>query len=164
MSLSIARKDPTLRLSRLASVATALSALLVGSPTALASEAAAGAAPPPLAVIASGNGTVEGGVSCPAYQYCSFNVKDGTTFTVEAHRESGWVFAGWLGGCSGTSSSCTFTVHAPMVVTARFAEAKQPLVVAVDGPGAVVSEPAGVSCPPACDVTFDYALRVRLIA
>lgn len=74
-----------------------------------------------LAVSKAGNGTVAStpsGVNCGTA--CSFNFVAGTPVTLKATPDSGYVFAGWSGGCTGTAD-CTITLSSNTTVVANFA-------------------------------------------
>ena len=69
----------------------------------------------------TGAGTVistPSGINCGAT--CSANYSSGTTVTLTATPNSGYVFNRWEGACTGKSSACTVTVDAQKSVTARF--------------------------------------------
>jgi hypothetical protein len=52
---------------------------------------------------------------------CSFAFSPGTVVTLTATPMSGYVLGSWSGGgCSGTASTCTVTMNAPVTVTANF--------------------------------------------
>jgi uncharacterized repeat protein (TIGR02543 family) len=76
-----------------------------------------------LSVAKSGSGTVissPGGINCGSA--CSANYASGTSVTLTASPASGYSFAGWSGGCSGTSTSCTVSMTAARSVTASFSQ------------------------------------------
>lgn len=58
------------------------------------------------------------GISCGTD--CAEPFDFGTTVTLTASATPPSVFAGWGGGCSGMSSSCTLTMDADRAVTAKF--------------------------------------------
>jgi hypothetical protein len=101
----------------------------------------------------SGSGSVSdgGGLTCPTT--CSLSYGDGSMLTLTATAGSGSSFTGWSGGgCSGTST-CDVTMDQARAVTATFA-AGDPVNLTLQkaggGSGTVTSQPAGVSCGPAC--------------
>ncbi|MCX7110794.1 MAG: hypothetical protein NTX45_11830 [Proteobacteria bacterium] len=53
---------------------------------------------------------------------CQFNFTVNTSVTLVAKSSVNSVFTGWGGACSGTISSCTFTLNADKTVTANFAK------------------------------------------
>ena len=78
----------------------------------------------------SGSGTVTsdtGGVSCGVS--CSAKYTTGATVTLTAAANSGSVFSGWTGACTGTGS-CTVTMNAGKSVTASFTSFSIPGLVA----------------------------------
>jgi hypothetical protein len=82
--------------------------------------------PPPaqvhLRVSASGRGTVTGaGLSCgEGASTCDALVTSGSAVTLTATGGTGARFMGWGGPCSGTASTCGFTVQSDTDVTAEF--------------------------------------------
>ncbi|MBI5893458.1 MAG: hypothetical protein HZB79_07395 [Deltaproteobacteria bacterium] len=77
---------------------------------------------PELAVVKSGAGTgvvvsSPVGINCGAD--CSEAYAVGTVVTITAAPDSGSIFAGWSGACSGTGT-CTITMDANKSVTAAF--------------------------------------------
>jgi len=75
-----------------------------------------------LSVISAGNGsgTVSSnptGVNCPTS--CSAIFPTGSSVTLTASSDSGYVFSGWSGPCSGTSA-CAITMNGAEFVTATF--------------------------------------------
>ena len=73
--------------------------------------------------IGTGSGTVISspeGINCGAD--CTENYDHGTVVTLTAVPESGSLFAGWSGACSGTSPTVQVTVDGAKTCTARFDE------------------------------------------
>ena len=81
----------------------------------------------------TGSGTVTssaGGFSCTSGGTCTAAVCSagtctapiaaGTSITLTAAPASGYTFSGWSGACTGTSTTCTWTVAASANVTATF--------------------------------------------
>ena len=56
---------------------------------------------------------------------CTAAVDDGTTATLRATPSRGFRFAGWSGGCTGKSATCTLTVTGSQVVKATFKAKKK---------------------------------------
>jgi uncharacterized repeat protein (TIGR02543 family) len=74
-----------------------------------------------LTVAKTGAGTVSSsptGINCGAD--CTENYTDGSKVTLTATPVSGATFLGWLGNCTGTSSTCSVTMTTAQNVTARF--------------------------------------------
>ena len=78
-------------------------------------------------------GSVPAGIACGAT--CSAPFARQGSLTLDAVPDSGSVFAGWLGPCTGRGA-CAFTPTANTTVTAAFAPAGTSLSVDVDGNGA----------------------------
>jgi uncharacterized repeat protein (TIGR02543 family) len=77
----------------------------------------------PLAVTVVSAGTVNsssGGIICPSS--CLANYATGTTVTLTETPNSGYVFIGWSGACTGTGT-CSVTMDAAESVTATFQNA-----------------------------------------
>jgi uncharacterized repeat protein (TIGR02543 family) len=83
--------------------------------------------------------------------------------TLTATPSSGYVFSGWTGDCSGTST-CSLTMSANHNVTATFAVQTFTLSVTNAGNGSVSSNPAGISCGSTCSDAFASGTPVTLTA
>lgn len=93
-----------------------------------------------------GAGTITstpGGIFCGTA--CNGIFTEGTTLSLTAKPETGYVFSGWSGDCKGTNESCTLSVSSPMAITATFTELPKYLMnikkpiggILVDGRGLV---------------------------
>src|SRR5690349_10408253 len=86
------------------------------------------------------------GIDCPAA--CSDTFTDHVTLYAQA--DSGAMFVGWSGACSGSDPSCALGLSSDQSATAMFAPAgNQTLTVSVDGPGSVhatMLDCPGTSC------------------
>ena len=104
------------------------------------------------------------GLSCG--NTCSAAVPVGTTVTLQASPDTGALFGGWSGGCTGGEPSCTVTVNADLAIGARFDLPPVTVTVMVRGNagGLVVSSPAGVMCPSACTASFPAGTSITLTA
>jgi hypothetical protein len=86
---------------------------------------------------------------------CTHTYATATTVTLEAAQNSDSVFAGWSGGCSGMTNTCTVSVDMAVQVTARFDKKKFTLTLlkanngADTGKGNVTS--TQLSCGPTCN-------------
>jgi Divergent InlB B-repeat domain len=116
-----------------------------------------------LNVAVQGSGGVSGwNISCPST--CQASLAQGSQVELYATPATNFRFVGWSGGgCSG-QGICTVTLNAPTTVTATFAQITQQLNVDVDGSGKVVSTPAEINCPGACQGPFAQGSRVTLAA
>ncbi len=76
----------------------------------------------PLSVTRSGTGgrvsSAPSGIDCGAD--CSEIYAEGTTVTLTAAVDAGWLFSGWGGACSGTASTCVVTLSQARTVSATF--------------------------------------------
>jgi hypothetical protein len=104
-----------------------------------------------------GSGAVTDGihaVDCGAA--CSATVVVGERVSLSAVPAARSVFKGWSGACSGSNTTCTFTVRDNTEVKATFALARALLRVTKSGPGRglIVSTPAGIACGPRCSASF----------
>ena len=96
---------------------------------------------------------------------CDLYYLPGTAVTATAAAAAGSTFLGWSAhGCAGTSA-CAITLSRDSTsLVARFT----PLEVRVDRggdrTGSIVSEPAGIACPPTCQAPFPYGTQVTLVA
>jgi len=71
--------------------------------------------------IGSGVGIISSspsGIDCG--NNCSAGFSSGSTVTLTANPDSGYVFGGWSGACSGSSTTCTVTMNTSKTVTAQF--------------------------------------------
>lgn len=127
-------------------------------------------APPPqftVTVNKIGNGTVAStpaGINCGVA--CSAQFSGGTPVTLTATPDSGFVFAGWSGSCSGTGT-CLIATNATVTATFNVAP-PTPFTVTVNkngtGAGTVMSSPAGINCGGTCDAQFNQGTSVTLTA
>jgi hypothetical protein len=75
-----------------------------------------------LNVSISGNGDVtstDGNIDCPDGA-CVYTYTDGDAVTLEAEADTGNIFTGWSGDCSGTGATCSLTMDAAKAATATF--------------------------------------------
>lgn len=80
------------------------------------------------------------GINCGAS--CEYSYSAGTTITLTAVPDQGQAFTGWSGDCSGTSTTCTVTLSAARVTTARFSAASAPQAQAPVAPPVSAPAPA----------------------
>jgi len=114
----------------------------------------------------NGSGTVTSdpaGIDCGAV--CSSPFPTGSSVTLTATADSGSVFAGWSGACSGKQHACTVTMDGARSATASFAP-REMLKVSKsgDGRGKITSSPAGVRCGSSCTFGFAQGTFVTLTA
>lgn len=126
----------------------------------------------------SGGGTVDGSdkrIACG--NKCSLPYPAGSAVTLVARPDSGSVFAGWAGACTGTALTCTVLVQGANTATATFntqrsgggaaltPPASSPVLsVSLGKPGTVVSNPAGINCGNVCAAAFPANTVVTLTA
>ena len=96
---------------------------------------------------------------------CSKAYESGTSVTLTAFADSGSVFTGWVGGCSGTGD-CTITIDANKSVTANFNKATYTFTVTTSGTGSgnVTSSSAGINCGSDCSKAYESGTSVTLTA
>jgi uncharacterized repeat protein (TIGR02543 family) len=86
---------------------------------------------------------------------CAGDFPQGQAVTLTATPDTKSNFAGWAGGCAGTTPTCTLTVGtADATVTATFTPKPATLTVRHVGPGTITSSPAGISCGTKCRSSF----------
>jgi Zn-dependent metalloprotease len=113
----------------------------------------------------SGSGTVVShpdGIDCGLACESSFHIG---WVNLSATPETGSVFAGWGGDCSGSGgSSCRLRLTEDTVVPAQFdpAGTTYTLSVATAGPGTVTTSPAGIDCGGDCEETYPSGTTVDL--
>jgi hypothetical protein len=120
--------------------------------------------------IGSATGTITSdlaGITCGSNgTACSASYASGSTVTLTATPDSGIVFVGWIGACSGTGS-CLLNMTSDKQVRAVFGS--NPVlnvsVSSVDsGAGTVTSSPAGINCGSSCSQQFNPETEVALTA
>jgi Divergent InlB B-repeat domain len=121
-----------------------------------------------LAVSKTGTGSgkvtsTPAGINCGST--CSHQFASGTPVTLSATADSGSVFTGWSGDCSGLGS-CSVTMDAGHSVTANFDLTPKTLIAskAGTGSGKVTSTPAGIDCGSTCSHQFASGQAVTLSA
>ena len=128
--------------------------------------------PPPITVTVNKNGTGAGTVtSNPTGINCGGDCTDtylgGTTVTLTPRATAGSIFAGWSGGCTGTSLC---QVASTVTVTATFNVLPPPGSFTVTvlkggtGTGKVVSAQTGIDCGATCSFNFFNNTTVTLTA
>jgi hypothetical protein len=115
----------------------------------------------------SGSGPVTSspaGITCGSS--CSADFSAGSNVTLTATANSGSVFAGWSGACTGTSPTCVVGMNDAKNVTATYNKAGYALTVAKGGTGSgpVTSSPAGIVCGSSCSANFAPGSSVTLTA
>lgn len=118
-----------------------------------------------LTISKSGSGTVSGtGIDCGTS--CSATFDYGTSLSLTATPASGYLFSGWSGGCSGSTSPCSVVLNQDQSVTASFVPqpSSYPVTVSVTGSGTVTSSPKGISCGRSCSAQFKTGTKVTLTA
>ncbi|MEM1081492.1 MAG: hypothetical protein AAGH65_07905 [Pseudomonadota bacterium] len=119
-------------------------------------------------LVGTGSGSLSsspGGINCPGVCTASYPVDSVVTLTPTA--DSGSVFAGWSGDCSGMGA-CSVTLDQMRSVTATFNLQPVTLNVLLDTPGGaagtVVSDPAGINCPGDCQQSYPPGSSITLTA
>lgn len=91
----------------------------------------------PVTVVRMGSGSVTStpaGFSCG--DQCGTQLAVGTQINLTATPESGFLFSGWGGACSGTDPVCSITVDRALSITAAFTRVEMhPLTVIRSGSG-----------------------------
>jgi List-Bact-rpt repeat protein len=124
-----------------------------------------------LSLAVGGPGTVAStpqGISCGKDDdRCSAEFPAGTTVTLTPTPASGGIFGIWTGPCAGAAQGpCTLAVDGDVQVMAAFRhtdpDPDQPLLTVIPQGVKVTSEPAGINCPPTCQVEFPSGTLVTL--
>jgi Tol biopolymer transport system component len=123
-----------------------------------------------LEVIVDGDGvgTVSSnpaGIDCAELDVeCFAEFDEGTVVTLTATPGPNTVFAGWSEACTGTQATCVVTMTEFRSVIANFDSLVLEVAVEGDGPGTVVSSPAGIDCESDCTESFLAGTAVTLTA
>ena len=98
---------------------------------------------------------------------CTEMVDSGSVLTLTATPDSGYVFGGWSGACTGSESSCLVTVNDDVGVTATFGLART-LTVTAPSNGMVTGTDSGgeqvIACGSDCSATIFDGSAVTLVA
>lgn len=89
----------------------------------------------------------------------------GTTVTATATAAPGSTFLGWSAhGCAGTGP-CSLTLSRDSsTLVGRFTPLEVRVLPGEYDSGSIVSEPAGIACPPTCTASFPFGSQVTLVA
>ncbi|GEM_PF-3030713 len=121
----------------------------------------------PLTITKSGYlGTVSSsptGINCGTT--CSYVFQIGSHVTLTATPAAGYVFKGWSGDCTGTTTTCTVSTTEAKSVIATFEMKTYPLTITKSANlGSVSSSPAGINCGSVCNYSFPTNNNVTLTA
>src|SRR5438105_5877144 len=112
----------------------------------------------PLTLAVSGHGTLTAtvsGAALPCNNGCSnIALDNGANISVVPQPDPGFKLSAWSGACTG-SGICGFTLGQASTVTATFAKATVRISVTISGLGRILSAPAGINCPGACNDAFE---------
>lgn len=96
---------------------------------------------------------------------CASSFNRDASITLTATVDTGSVFGGWSGACSGTTSSCTVVASADRSVSASFRRLSALSIIrAGAGAGTVTSAPGGIACPSTCVAQYLEGTSVTLTA
>ena len=112
----------------------------------------------------TGSGTVSSspsGINCGST--CTAAYTGGSSVTLYATPNSGNVFSGWSGGCSGTGTTCNVPMNTNTTVTATFTRMCN-LSIVKSGSGTVSSSPSGINCGSTCAKAYNCGSTVTLTA
>jgi hypothetical protein len=103
--------------------------------------------------------------TAPDERGCEWFYLPGTSVTATATPAAGTAFLGWSAReCPGTGP-CTLPLERSRTsLVARFSPLDLKIRRGGLDTGRVLSEPAGISCPPTCEARFPYGARVTLVA
>ena len=104
-------------------------------------------------------GNSDAGTGCELYYL------PGTAVTATAAAVAPSTFLGWSAhGCSGTGACAVTLSRDSTSLVARFTPLEVRVIRGGNGTGSIVSEPAGIACPPTCTAPFPYGSEVTLVA
>jgi List-Bact-rpt repeat protein len=92
---------------------------------------------------------------------CYFRFEAGTSVTLTATGSQRARFARWLGACTHSQTTCTFSMSGSRSVTARFSPVR--LYIDRSQGGSISFSPAAIPCGPGCG-EFNYGTEVTLTA
>ena len=95
---------------------------------------------------------------------CQLVLPDQEDIELSAVADTGSVFIGWMGACSGTAA-CPLTMTTDLSVTAEFSPVPTfdlNVTVTGTGEGFIISDPAGLSCNGSCTSPFNENALVTL--
>lgn len=96
---------------------------------------------------------------------CRFWYLPGTRVTATASTDPGSTFLGWSArDCPGTGACAVTMSRDDVSLVARFTPLEVRVIKEGLPTGSVVSEPAGIACPPTCTASFPAGTRVTLVA
>jgi Divergent InlB B-repeat domain len=95
---------------------------------------------------------------------CSWTVPSGSTLTVLETPDTGNVFTGWGGACSGTGTACTVEMSGDQSVSAAWADATETAFLTVNVTGSGKVKGNGINCPSTCSATEPLNSTVTLTA
>ena len=125
-----------------------MSAVNVGVPSVTVAKTAGGD-------VSSADRSISCGNKCAA----NYNMNDSVTLT--AKPNSGSIFMGWGGACSGAQLTCTVSVNEALNITATFATQ---ITLSVSNRGSGSVNGAGIDCGKVCSAKFTEGSRITLMA
>ena len=113
-----------------------------------------------------GNGNISSsptGINCGST--CSFSFDQDSSVSLMATPDSGYIFTGWSGACSGTDG-CTVIMKSNQSVSGSFSPIPifKNLTVTNVGLGSVLSSPSGINCGSTCNSFYPINSSVTLSA
>lgn len=112
--------------------------------------------------IISGDGNIDCGDICQT----NYNDAEIQAVLLNAIAESGYVFSGWGGGCSGLSECVVDIGITDILVTAQFTQVLRQLSVISIGNGIITSDDNKINCSASCQASYSTATdhTVTLVA
>jgi hypothetical protein len=107
------------------------------------------------------------GISCGnGLTQCSASYTQGNNITLTQTANTGFVFNGWSGACSGNNGCVVEMLQAQNVIANFIKETEEQytLTVSIDGDGSVTSSPAGIDCGSDCSQVFEQGQQLDLTA
>ncbi len=113
----------------------------------------------------TGGGTISSspaGIACGAT--CTSAFPRDTIVTLTAVPDTGSVFGGWSGACTGTVPTCEITLADVANATATFTLATYTVMVSKSGLGSGTVSGNGINCGATCMITVDHGTAISLSA
>ena len=98
--------------------------------------------------------STDGQINCPTIPGCFANYSSGSSITLTASNNPGYVFSGWTGGCLGQGSTCALSVNGQVINTTALFDPIVSVVKIGTGTGMVTSSDGVIDCGVHCSSAY----------